>query len=218
MKSISVVVVDDHKIVCEGLVSMLKADSSIEVKGMAHNMRESVSLLMSSSPDVLITDLNMPGKNGVPMISELREQFPSLAIIVLTMYYDSRLMKELEACNIQGFLLKNSVSEELLEAIHVAHKGGVYKQEKLHTFSGSHDFAISMDDEIKDSFARQYALGHRELEVLLLVALGKNSNEIAEALFISKETVSTHRKNIKKKIGLSNTAEIAVFAVRNQLI
>jgi len=84
--------------------------------------------------------------------------------------------------------------------------------------NGNHDFVISMDDEIKDAFHRQYSLGKREFEVLLLVAMGKSSSEIAGQLGISVDTVNTHRKNIKYKVGLKNTAEIAAFAVRNQLI
>ena len=84
--------------------------------GTANNKREAVSRLRETTPDVLLTDLNMPGKNGVELIKELREQFPFLKILVLTMYYDVRLMKELEQIDIDGFLLKNSTREDLIEA------------------------------------------------------------------------------------------------------
>lgn len=211
-------IVDDHQIVAEGLSSMIEKLDHISVSGTANNYRECLSELERERPDILITDLNMPGKNGVPMIRELKERFITLKIIVLTMYFDTRLMKELEQCDIDGFLLKNSDKSDLIQAIETVSKGKKYKQERLNQFKSKHDFAISMGDEIKDSFARQYSLGNREIEVLMLVALGKNSQEIADALFISKETVSTHRKNLKRKIGLENTAQIAVFAVRNQLI
>lgn len=197
---------------------MLEKDARFTVVGTAGQMRETVSCLTNQKADVLLTDLNMPGKNGIPMVRELRAQFPFVKIVVLTMYYDARLVKELEACDIDGFLLKNSEGQDLHEAILTVQKGAKYRHKALDQLLSSYDFAISMDDDIKDAFHRQYSLGKRELEVLILVAMGKNSQEIAKSLEISKETVNTHRKNLKYKVGLKNTAEIAAFAVRNQLI
>lgn len=218
MDTIRLILADDHTMFVDGLEAMLGKDDRFEVVGTASNMRETVSRMRDAQCDVLLTDLNMPGKNGVQMIAELREQFPFTKIVVLTMYYDSRLMKELEECHIHGFLLKNSTREELEEAIETVYEGRSYRQKSLSSMNGNHDFVISMDDEIKDAFHRQYSLGKREFEVLLLVAMGKSSSEIAGQLGISVDTVNTHRKNIKYKVGLKNTAEIAAFAVRNQLI
>lgn len=218
MDTIRLILADDHTMFVDGLEAMLGKDDRFEVVGTASNMRETVSRMRDAQCDVLLTDLNMPGKNGVQMIAELREQFPFTKIVVLTMYYDSRLMKELEECQIHGFLLKNSTREELVEAIETVYEGRSYRQKSLSSMNGNHDFVISMDDEIKDAFHRQYSLGKREFEVLLLVAMGKSSSEIAGQLGISVDTVNTHRKNIKYKVGLKNTAEIAAFAVRNQLI
>ena len=116
MEKTKIVVVDDHQIVVEGLVAMLQSTGRVDVCGTANNMRKAVSRLRETTPDVLLTDLNMPGKNGVELIKELREQFPFLKILVLTMYYDVRLMKELEQIDIDGFLLKNSTREDLIEA------------------------------------------------------------------------------------------------------
>lgn len=218
MDTIRLILADDHTMFVDGLEAMLGKDDRFEVVGTASNMRETVSRMRGAQCDVLLTDLNMPGKNGVHMIAELREQFPFTKIVVLTMYYDSRLMKELEECQIHGFLLKNSTKEELIEAVETVYEGRSYRQKSLSSMNGNHDFVISMDDEIKDAFHRQYSLGKREFEVLLLVAMGKSSSEIAGQLGISVDTVNTHRKNIKYKVGLKNTAEIAAFAVRNQLI
>ncbi|NNE54576.1 MAG: response regulator transcription factor [Flavobacteriales bacterium] len=218
MEKIKIAIADDHQIVVEGLAAMLDRNDEIEISGTANEMRETISVLTDHRSDVLLTDLNMPGKNGIPMLNELRGQFPFLKILVLTMYYDTKLMKELEQCDIDGYLLKNSTKEDLLEAIRTVMTGGKYKHKSLEALSTNYDFAVSMGDDIKDSFLRQYSLGKRELEILLLVALGKSSQEIADNLHISIETVGTHRKNIKYKIGLKNSAEIAAFAVRNQLI
>ena len=218
MDTIRLILADDHTMFVDGLEAMLGKDDRFEVVGTASNMRETVSRMRDAQCDVLLTDLNMPGKNGVQMIAELREQFPFTKIVVLTMYYDSRLMKELEECQIHGFLLKNSTKEELIEAVETVYEGRSYRQKSLSSMNGNQDFVISMDDEIKDAFHRQYSLGKREFEVLLLVAMGKSSSEIAGQLGISVDTVNTHRKNIKYKVGLKNTAEIAAFAVRNQLI
>lgn len=218
MEKIKLVIVDDHQIVVEGLAAMLDHEERFEVCGTANNMREAVSKIRECTPDVLITDLNMPGKNGVEMVKDLIAQFPFTKIIVLTMYYDTRLMKELESCDIHGFLLKNSTKEDLKEAVETVMDQRVYKHPRLSGLTTDYDFQVSMDDEIKDTFLRQYALSKRELEILMLVALGKSSQEISESCHISIETVSTHRKNLKHKIGLKNSAEIAAFAVRNQLI
>lgn len=218
MEKTRVVIADDHQIVVEGLAAMINNHDDFTVCGTANDMRQCVTQLRECTPDILLTDLNMPGKNGVPMLNELREQFPFLKIIVLTMYYDVRLMKELEGCEINGFMMKNSTSQDLIDALSAVKAGNLYKHPKLESLDANYDFAISMNDEIKDAFSRQYSLGNRELEVLMLVALGKSSPEIAESLHISVETVSTHRKNLKYKIGLKNSAEIAAFAVRNQLI
>lgn len=218
METIDVVIADDHKIFVEGLEAMLGQEENIRVLDTSGQMRETMTALQSHRTDVLLTDLNMPGKNGVEMIREIRERFPFVKVVVLTMYYDARLVKELEACEIHGFLLKNTQKDELIDAIQTVFNGGNFRQDKVERLLGDYDFAISMHDEIKDNFYRQYSLGKRELEVLILVALGKKSVEIAENMGISKDTVDTHRKNIKHKVGLNNTAEIAAFAVRNQLI
>ena len=218
MDPIRLILADDHLMFVEGLEAMLAGDPQFEVKATAANMRELVSCMTSTKCDVLLTDLNMPGKNGVQMIQELRQQFPFVKVVVLTMYYDHRLMKELEALGIHGFLLKNSTREELMTALVNVAEGGNYRQSSLNKMLTDADFVISMDDEIIDSFHRQYSLGKREFEVLLLVAMGKSSVEIAKQLGISVDTVNTHRKNIKFKMDLKNTAEIAAFAVRNQLI
>ncbi len=216
---IKIVIIDDHQIVVEGLKAVLKDSNKIEVVGTGNNMREGISQIKKLQPDILLTDLNMPGKNGVEMLKEFEIQFPRLKIIVLTMYFDNRLLKELNnKCNIKGCLPKNCASDELKKAINNVYKGENLRQVKLLNFNKKYDFAINLNDEIKDTFVRKYSLGTRELEVFTLVAMGKNSQEIANSLHLSTETISTHRRNIKRKTGLENTAQIAAFAVRNQLI
>ncbi|MCB0762091.1 MAG: response regulator transcription factor [Flavobacteriales bacterium] len=218
MENIRMVIADDHQLVLQGLVAILEKEEDFEIVGTAHNMRESVTQLQKGGIDVLLTDLNMPGKNGLEMLQELQQGFPFTKIVVITMYYDRNLVAQLDEMQIDGYLLKHASGEELVEAIRSVHFGEKYRQDSLRDMSGDYDFAFSIDNEIKDSFVKQYALGKREMEVLLLVALGKSSQEIADALHISSETVGTHRRNIKYKVGLKNTAEIAAFAVRNQLI
>lgn len=163
MQPIQLTLADDHLMFVEGLEAMLAGDARFEVVGTASNMRELVSRMSAATCDVLLTDLNMPGKNGVQMIKELREQFPFVKIVVLTMYYDHRLMKELEALEIHVFLLKNSTRDELIEALVCVYEGGNYRQSSLTKMLTDADFVISMDDEI---IVRIY-IAHHQLVALL---------------------------------------------------
>lgn len=142
MEKTRVVIADDHQIVVEVLAAMINNHDDFDVCGTANDMRQCITQLRESSPEILLTDLNMPGMNGVPMLNELRAQFPFLKIIVLTMYYDVRLMKELETCDINGFMMKNSSKEDLINALESVRNGNLYKHPKLESLDANYDFAI----------------------------------------------------------------------------
>lgn len=216
--SLRLVIADDHQIVVEGLKSMIEPTDDMAVVALCNSYRETKSALQDHTPDLLVTDLNMPGLNGVDMIEAIRKDFPKLKILVLTMYYDIRLMKGLRSLEVSGYLLKSTAQSELIKAIRTVGDGGKIEDPTINRLAEGYDFALGQEDDIKDNFLRKYALGKRELEILTLIGLGKSSQDIADALNISIETVHTHRKNIKFKVGLKNTAEITAFAIRNGLI
>lgn len=219
LSALRVAIADDHQIVVEGLQVMLQGAKGIDIVGVSSNSRESMQVLREKNVDVLVTDLNMPGLNGVEMIAEIRKNWPDLKIVVLTMYHDARLLKRLKTHNIEAYLLKNTSKQDLASTVLKVAEGQTFLPPDLgHTQSGDFEYSNSDSENIQDSFVSKYALGKRELEIFALIAQGLSSQEIAEQLFISIETVHSHRKNIKFKTNLKNTAEITAFAVRNGLI
>ena len=216
---IRVVLADDHQIVVQGLQNMLQGQGGIEITGVASNSRESLSLLHEKRPDILLTDLNMPGINGLDMLTEIRRDFPDLRIVVLSMYRDARIRKGLKKLNIAAYLLKNTSQQDLITVLQkVAQDQPVAMPQINHLEEHGYDVDLGMDSQLKDNFIERFSLGKRELEILKLIAQGKSSQAIADGLFISIETVHSHRKNIKVKTGLKNSAEVAAFAVRNGLV
>lgn len=216
---LKVAIADDHQIVVEGLQVMLSGAEGIDIVGVSANGRESLQVLHEKQVDVLVTDLNMPGLNGVEMIAEIRQNWPDLKIIVLTMYHDARLLKRLKKQKIEAYLLKNTSKQDLAATVQAVADGKTFLPPELEfTQSGDFEYSNSSADNIQDTFVAKYALGKRELEIFTHIARGTSSQEIADQLFISIETVHSHRKNIKFKTGLKNTAEITAFSVRNGLI
>lgn len=215
---VRIVVADDHQIVLHGLESMMRDAADLCIVALCNNYREIESALREHPTDLLLTDLNMPGLNGVDMISAIRKDFPELKIMALTMYFDTRLIKALRTLNVAGYLLKSTAHNELIRAIRTVADGGLLEDPTLNKLVDTAKFQLDEHSEVRDDFIKKYALGKREIEILVEIASGKSSQEIADALHISIETVHSHRKNIKYKAGLKNTAEITAFAIHNGLV
>lgn len=215
---IRLVICDDHQIVVEGLESMLEKENWIKIIGTANNFRELKSKLKGDNADILLTDLNMPGKNGLEMIQELKVGYPRLKIVALTMYYEKKLVDGLKEAGIDGFLMKNLSKDELLKSLEVVSKGGNYEPEAIKGLNSDYDFSFTANDEIRDAFISRFSLGPREIQVFLLVALGKTSKEISDILQIGLETVNSHRKSVLHKTDTRNSSEVTLFAVRHHLI
>jgi len=219
LERIRIVLADDHHIVLQGLEQMLTSAGQIEVVGTAHDAREAHSLLLTHEPDLLLTDLNMPGLNGLEMIAQFRRDFPKLKIVVLSMYRDGRIRKGLKQEGVAAYLLKNTTQRDLIQVIsRVAKDQPVAMPEVDHLAQEEFDVDLGVNGNVRDRFVAKFALGKREMEIFQLIALGKSSADIASELSISIETVHSHRKNIKYKTGMKNSAEMAAFAVRNGLI
>jgi len=202
---IKVLLADDHTIVIEGLRAVLSAHEEIDICGEASNGEEVLDFLKNNYADVVILDINMPVMDGLKCAKKVKQQYPRVKIIVLTMYAQKSFIEEMLKIGIDGSLLKSNTGKELKDAIYRVHDGKSY-YDMIHTF----------DDE--NNSVSQYKLGDREVEIIKLLAEGLTSQQIADKLFISENTVKTHRRNILRKTELHNTTQLIQFALNQQII
>ena len=208
MKPIRILVVDDHKLVREGLVSMLSLHRDIEVVGQASNGDEAVSRSKTLEPDVILMDISMPGMNGIVATRVIKERDPGIKVIMLTMMDQEAYVYEAIKAGATGYLLKNIGSEEIARSIRVVHKG----EASLHAQAQAHlikEYA-AMAKKNRDTFG----LSDREMEVLQLLANGNTNKDVAEKLFISTQTVKTHIAHIFEKLGVRDRTEAVAAALR----
>ena len=204
--------VDDHEIFLDGLESLLSSSDQIHIIATALNGKLALEEIGLNLPDVLITDLSMPEMDGIKLVKEVKEKYPEIKILVLSMHDDRETIMQIMMVEAEGYLLKNTGKKELLRAIDRLMDGG--------TFYSSRVMEIMLErfqQEAKKQEA-QTILTDRELEVLQLIAEEKSSREIAENLFISIRTVDTHRKNLLRKTEVHTVIGLLKFGVRNGLI
>jgi DNA-binding NarL/FixJ family response regulator len=224
MQIIKIVIADDHQLFIAGLRTLLNyetEDVSFQVVGVANDGDQAIDLLRRHNPDVLILDLNMPDRDGLDILVTVREQFPKLRILTLTMYDDTKIVKAAFKAGVDGYALKTIARDELINAINEVLTGRTYFGEGVRL-----NDPIEMigkvqpkkDDPYEDRFIKKYNLTKRELEILRLITLALSNKEIAKELYISDQTVSVHRKNIMRKLGVNNTAGLIKVAYDNSLI
>lgn len=217
MDKINVFVVDDHQIFLDGIVSLLSDEPDIRISGTAHNGKQALERIRSNATDVVLMDINMPVMDGIEATKQLRQSNPSIRILMLTMYNEPRFIKECLEIGAKGYVLKNISKDDLVKAIHTVYQDKPYldneAQEKLISSISSKEEEDTRD---YDELAAQ--ITQRELEILQLIALGLTSQDIANKLFISKNTVETHRKNMLAKLNVNNTAALLKIAYRKGLV
>lgn len=206
MKKYSVLLVDDHRILLDGLKSLI-ADP-FEVKAIAASGAEALTQINTNAFDVLITDYEMPGVNGLQLVKAARIAQPEMKIIVLSMHDDPAVVRELLQLGALGYLLKKNTGINLSDALHKVIEGKRYLSNEIAELL----IHASRDEEEKST------LTAREIEILKLVAKEYNSRQISEILFISERTVETHRKNILRKTGATNLVGLIKYAFANKLI
>lgn len=218
--AISILIVDDQQLIIEGLTALLKDVSQVNILGGCTDTNQINSRIEELSPQVVIMDLNMPGKDGIECVKDVQEHYPDQKILMLTGYDDIALIREALQVGANGYVLKNVGKEELVKAIQTVHEGGRYLDQHVQNkiIDSFTDSAAGEKDVQVSSENASTLLSRREQEVLKLIAEGKKSAEIAEALFISINTVDTHRKNILAKCEVRNTAELISFATRNKMV
>jgi two-component system nitrate/nitrite response regulator NarL len=207
MKRYSVLLADDHRILLDGLNTLIEGLDSFSVKDMAGNGIQALDLLKKNDYDILVTDYEMPGLTGLELVKAARTLQPEIKIIVLSMHDDPSVVREMLREGANGYILKKDSHHTLQDALNKVMEGKRFLSDDI-----SEILIHSPEEEEKGT------LTARETEVLRLVAKEFNSRQIAEILFISERTVETHRKNILRKTGASNLVGLIKFAYANNLI
>jgi DNA-binding NarL/FixJ family response regulator len=209
-----VVVADDHALVRTGLRTVLEQQAACVVVGEAANGAEALDLVRQLHPAVLVTDMVMPGMSGIEVVRQVQQFAPATRVIVFSMHADESYVREALRAGAIGYVLKESLADELVQAI-------------SHAVTGRRFVSPSLSERILAAYAQPQStaefdpyqlLSEREREVLLFTAQGLTSNEIGERLVISARTVESHRANLMRKLGLRSIAELVLYAVRRGLI
>lgn len=206
---INLLIADDHQIVIDGIKSILEEEESVSVIAEASNGEEVLAFLRSATVDIAIVDINMPKMSGIEVTKVMKEKYPEIKVLILTMYNNVEFIKNLMEVGADGFILKNTGKIELLTAIEQLQKGDTYfGQEVTQTLAKS--YQKENDPVVK--------LTRREKEVLQLLADGLTTSELAEKLFISKHTADSHRQNLMSKLEAKNTATLLKKAFQKGFI
>lgn len=207
-----ILIADDHSLFGSGLSSLFNG-AGYKVLGNIEHGDDVLYAVISLIPDILILDLNLPKKNGLEVLREVREYSKKLVVIVVTMYDDRTMINTVRDAGGNGYFLKNSDQDELLYAVANLTTADFYLSRTVNTDS-DHDLIENTDDE----FSSVVKLTTREKEILKLLVEGLTSTEIGLELNISTETVKTHRKNMLKKLSFNKVSELVSYAFRNNLV
>ena len=209
--TIKVLVVDDHAVVRSGIRLLLEAEDDIEVVAEAGTAEEGVRAARLEKPDVVLLDVVMPGKSGIEATPDIRAAAKSAAVLVLSMQDDPSYVREAFASGASGYVLKEAVDVEVVQAVREVAAGRKY----VHPALGARLAAAEAEDAAKSA---SDPLSEREREVLRLLALGHTNQEIAKMLYISVRTAETHRAHIMQKLGLQTRAELVRHALASGLL
>lgn len=199
--------VDDQSIILDGIAALLEPQDDLKVVGRCTNGFDGLELIKAERPHIALLDINMPGMDGIELTRAVRKQVPGTDVILLSMYGHRDFVLEVMQAGAKGYLLKSVDKHELLLALRTVANGGTYLTAELR---GSVDFAVLNNPDPKDRFG---ALSKREVQVVKLILDEKTNQEIASALFISTDTVESHRKNIMYKLDVRNTAGLVKYAM-----
>lgn len=215
MSKIKIAIADDYKIFREGLKVGLSADDSLEVMLEADNGEELLKGLENNSPDVIIMDLKMPIMDGMEATKEVRKRFPSIKVLVVSMYEDDKFIIHLMENGANGYLLKNAEPDEIRRSIYSVHENGYYFNDLVNKALLK---KLVLKNNLKPSFNQNIDLTEREQEVLKMICEEKTAAEIAKEIFLSPRSVEGIRQRLIEKIGVRNTAGLVMFAVKNGIV
>jgi DNA-binding NarL/FixJ family response regulator len=211
MTKSKVLLVDDHTVVRQGLKALFADEPDIEIVGEADNGREALARIEDLQPDIVLMDISMPGLNGIEATRQIRQSYPAVKVVILSMYANEEYVFQVLRAGASGYVLKQSDSMEVLAAIRAALAGGSFLSPPISR--------TVIEDYVQRAEARGRGgdldlLTAREREVLQLLAEGLSNREIAEQLNISIKTVETHRSNMMSKLDVKSKTELVKYALR----
>ena len=215
MSKIKIAIADDYKIYREGLKVGLSADENFDVLFESDNGEELLKALESATPDVIIMDLKMPIMDGMEATKAVRKKYPSIKVLVVTMYDDDKFIIHLMENGANGYLLKNTEPDEIRKSIYAVHENGYYFNDVVNKALLK---KLVLKNNLKPSFNQNVELTERDLEVLKLICEEKTAAEIAKDIFLSPRSVEGIRQRLIEKIGVRNTAGLVMFAVKNSMV
>lgn len=215
-EKIRVYLADDHQMLIEGMKAVIKTNADFEVVGFSLNGVNLIEQAIDAQTDILVMDINMPEKDGLQVLEEVSKSEMSFKVIVLSSYDDLKLVREVMKLGAKGYLTKQCVAESIVESLYEVQNGEEY-------------FCRTMREKIFESFSRKEGnsdieisptiiLTEREFVIIKLIALEYSGKEISEKLFISTNTVETHRKNLLKKLNVKGSIGLVKYAIKNNLI
>ena len=215
MRKLRILLADDHIVMRTGLRALLERQPNLEVVGESENGRQTIELVDSLKPDVVVMDVGMPVLNGIEATKTIATQHPTTAVVILSMHVDeSYVMRALKA-GARGYLLKDSAPADLISAIQAVSQNKSFFSPKVSRILAEDYVRVLKQKGAVDSYD---LLTSREREILQLIAEGKANKEVAAALNISPYTVETHRSHILEKLNLHSPAELILYAVRKGII
>lgn len=212
MSATRVLLVDDHRVVAQGLCVMLEQETDLKVVGIAEDGRTALSMVQQLSPDVVVIDIAMPDLNGIEATAQIVKDHPRTRVVGLSTHNEAKYVRAMLEAGAHGYVTKDTAADELLRAVRNVTRDLKYLS------SDVTEFVIDglVNRQIEDSSAMSKLAG-REREVLQLIAEGHTSGEIASRMHISTNTVDTHRRNIMKKLDLHSVADLTKYAIREGL-
>ena len=208
-----ILLVDDHKILRDGICSLVKGYNDMQVVGEAADGRTAIRLVKELSPDVVIMDISMPDLNGIDATRKITADYPKVKVIALSMHYDRQFVSEIFRAGASGYLIKDSAFDELEHAVRVVMDGKTYINPQIASL-----VVESLVTQLPSASHKAFSLlTEREREVLQLISEGKSTKQIAAELSVSAKTVESHRRQVMGKLNIRNVAELTKYAIREGL-
>lgn len=215
MAKIKVLIADDHAIVREGVKMILAKEPDIDVVGEASDGRQALELVETLKPNVVVMDISMPGMGGIEATQHVKERYPGVNVLALTMHEDESYVFKLLRAGASGYVLKRAAAQDLVQAVRAAAKGEAFLYPSV-ARKVVEDYLKRV--ETGEERERYDGLTEREKEILTHIAQGQSNQQIAQQLYISIKTVQTHRAHVLEKLGLHDRTELVRYAIRKGLI
>ena len=217
-EKIKILLVDDHTLVREGFSKMLELESDFMVVGQASHCEEALKQVGTLNPDIVLMDIRLPGTNGIETTKMIKEKYPKVEVIVLSMYDEDEYIFESIKAGASGYVLKDISKDELVRAIRVVHSGESLIQPALAKKVLKEFAHLAKETHAPQKHTPIRELSDREVEVLKLVAEGNSNKEIADKLSISEKTVKAHLRSTFRKLEVSDRAQAVAYAMRKGLV